>query len=267
MALKAIIDSIDGLPEDVAKEYTQTEDGQYRLDVEPTGGLELHAPGKLKKALEQERHNAAKAAERAKKFDGLDPSEVREALKKVEEMADWLPADKIDASVKERERQLIAKHKEEMEKAKAESSSLTKELERHLIRGRATAAISKAKGTPELLLPIVSSRMKMQRKDDGKFFVEVVDEDGVGRVGDANGSPMTVEQLVDDLRKDERYARAFDGDNASGAGSGGGVGGSGSRRGSGNIKITESEASNAQTYRNAQKRATDAGVELEIVKG
>jgi hypothetical protein len=58
----------------------------------------------------------------------------------------------------------------------------------------------------------------------------VVDGKGNPRIGDAQGNPMTIKQLVDELKQDPDFARNFEGSGSSGggaprsnAGGGGGV--------------------------------------------
>src|SRR5690606_29103586 len=52
MALKSILESLDGLPEDIKKEYTE-KDGKFYLDLE---GLDDHpAVGALKRAKDHEK--------------------------------------------------------------------------------------------------------------------------------------------------------------------------------------------------------------------
>lgn len=76
MALKPVIDTIEGLDTGVAALYTKGQDGKYRLDIE--GGIPDVT--NLNKALRSERE-AREAAERAaKQFEGLDPQEVRSLM-------------------------------------------------------------------------------------------------------------------------------------------------------------------------------------------
>ena len=49
----------------------------------------------------------------------------------------------------------------------------------------------------------------MRQNDAGQFVVEVIDGDGNQRI-DAQGNPMTIPQLVDEMRASETFSRAFE---------------------------------------------------------
>lgn len=94
---------------------------------------------------------------------------------------------------------------------------LTSLLEHSLIDAEATRAIVAAKGSPELLMPFVKESARVL-EEDGKFVVRVFDKTGNTRIGDANGAPMTIAQLVAEMREDELFGRAFDASGATGGG-------------------------------------------------
>lgn len=84
MALKMLLDSLDGVPESVQPFYQKTEDGKFRLELdgyeEPTG---------LKKALQSERTRASDLEKKLKTFDGIDPVKVHEWQSKLEDDEDF----------------------------------------------------------------------------------------------------------------------------------------------------------------------------------
>ena len=66
MALKSILESLDGLSEDIKKEYTE-KDGKFYLDIE---GLDLHpGVGGLKRAKDHEKNLRQKAEEKARELE------------------------------------------------------------------------------------------------------------------------------------------------------------------------------------------------------
>jgi hypothetical protein len=104
MALKATLDTLDGLPEAFHEHYKKDEaTGKYRLDAE---GVE-DVTG-LKSALEKERNERKTAATKYKELQeqlgDLDPAKAREALKKLQELEDkkLIDAGKIDEVVAQR---------------------------------------------------------------------------------------------------------------------------------------------------------------------
>ena len=78
-------------------------------------------------------------------------------------------------------------------------------LEARLIEAEARAAIQAAHGVPELLLPVVAARL-------------TVGEDGAIAAAGDDGKSLTVAQVVEILRADPIYGRAFDASGKGGSG-------------------------------------------------
>lgn len=275
MALKAILASLDGLSDGIKSEYREHE-GKYVLDVTPVDGFELVGGG-LKKALETERNTTKQLKEQAKRFENLDPDEAREAMRKVQEFANFDPEKKAAEALKEKERQLklsldeerkklTDKHTQELTAEKERSKNLSAQLREHMVVTAATKAITDAKGAVPLLLPIVQSQVRM-REDNGRLIAEVIGADGQSRLSPKSGStdPMTIAELVQELAGNESYARAFDGSGASGSGaSGGGAGTGGTKASFGALVLSEADSKDPVKYRAARERAHKEGRVLQI---
>lgn len=259
MALDAIVESMDKVAEGLREHYKEVEGGgSFVLDVIAVKGTELADTQGLKKALERERSNVKSAQTKLKTFDGIDPKEAREALGKMDEMADWDPDKKLEEAVQAREKQLVKRHEDEKKTLNSRVENLREQLSDNLIKATATKAIAEAKGSVELLLPHVMRQTKMRETDDGKLIAEVVDEAGHQRVGDSTGNPMTIPQLVDELKKDSTFSRAFDATGASGSGAGGaGRGGGGA--GSGGVSSTKTVSRGDQDAMNANIEGIASG--------
>ncbi len=91
-------------------------------------------------------------------------------------------------------------------------------LSTHLIGDIASRALAEAKGSPELLLPIVRANCKVVEVD-GSYQVRVVDAQGDFRTDGAGGF-MGVKELVAELKTNDAYARAFESETNSGGGKG-----------------------------------------------
>lgn len=225
MALKAVLDKLDGLPADVAKEYKQSADGKFVLDVAPEGGMALENVTGLRNSLAATRTERDEATEALKPWKalGVDPTKAKEAITKVAEMANWTPEQKVQEQLKAREDQLAAKHKTELDPIRAERDQAIAQMQKMLVTSVATAALAAEKGSVELLLPVIERQTRV-RKVGERYVAEVLDEKGNARVSPTPGKDgdMTVGELVLELKKDARYARAFDGSGASGSGAGGG---------------------------------------------
>lgn len=255
--LRAILESVEELSEVLRKEYTEQTSGpltgKFLLDVEAVGGVELRDTEALKGALGRERENARLAAEKLKQFDDLDPIQAREALKKVDEMRDWNPEQKLQEGIKAREAQLLTKHSESLSTKQVEVDGLTSQLEKVLIINAATLAISAQKGNPKLLLPHVLAQTRMRKSDNGQFIVDVIGDDGIARVGDASGGAMSIPQLIEEMKGQDDFSVAFAGSGASGSGAGSG---SGSGSGSEGRKVGVPKTINA-----SDQAAIDANIE------
>ena len=217
MALKAIVDNLDGLAEDVAKEYKQREDAKYVLDVMSVDGLELAEVSKLQSALSKERENSRKATEQLKAFDGLDPTKAREALKKLEEMATWTPEQKVKEQIETVKASIIEAHAKEKAALQEKVEKLTKSLQEEMITSVVSQEVAKQKGNVRLLMPHIQKQTRL-RDADGKFISEVLDTDGNPRVYGSDGHPMSIGELVAEMKTQDDFASAFEGTGATGSG-------------------------------------------------
>lgn len=228
MGLKLIVDTLEEIDEKHRDLY-ELKDGKYHLIVE---GLE-DTTG-LKTALRKEREardaldKKVKAWERA----GKTPEEIEELIAKAAEAEEeklrsagqW---DKLKDQMNEKHAKEIKGLKDQIAAKDNEIGTVKKSLEAHLVDAQATAAIAANKGTAKLLLPHVQRHVRVIEKD-GKYVTQVVDEKGDPRV-DSKGNPLTIEQFVAEMRDDDVYGRAFEGNGQSGGGTppGGGNGGGG----------------------------------------
>jgi len=224
MALKAIIDTIDSLP-DVLREHYQpgegANEGKFVLGVEAVGGLALEDVSGLKSALGKERTTREALEKSVVKFKDIDPDKAREALAKLEELGNLDPAKEADKLANTKfeaaKAQLLEKHGGEVQARDERIGQLTKTVEGLLIDAAATSAIAEAKGSIDLLLPHVKAQTRV-KETDGKFSVEVIDRDGNGRIANGKGDHMTIQDLVAEMRQSDTFARAFDGTGHSGSG-------------------------------------------------
>lgn len=197
MALQLILQSLDGLSADVAKEYTEQEDGTFRLDV--TG---IEDTGALKRAKEHEKTQRKQAQTR-----------VTELQSKVEDLEDQIAAlgdpskNSADAvKLQKLERQLT----EAQGKLTARENELMGEISRLTSTAEATSLVSDLTDFPELMMPMVRARLTTVL-ENGKAVVKVLDADG--EVGS-----MTVAELKAEIENDKKYAPILRGSEGSGSG-------------------------------------------------
>lgn len=258
MALKAIIDSLDGLPEDVQKEYKQ-QDGKYILDVTPVSGYELGNTEDLKKKIgdtnlkcEDAIKTRDAAKQKLKAFEGVDPTEVATMKTQLEKFKNIDPNLDPDKLVEERAKALMAdkladtnkKHEQALSDEKANSASLKEQVRKNLIISGAKSALAKHKGSEKLLLPTVINASLMIADEEGNFTAGIKGDNGEPKLSmeAGNNGNMTIDEYVKIMSEDEDYAPAFGGTGSTGGGGGGGGGG-----GQGKItRITRSQAETGQ---------------------
>lgn len=78
------------------------------------------------------------------------------------------------------------------------------------------SAIGAAKGEPALLKPIITSRVKGELKEDGTIALTVINTDGTPMF--KNGKAATLADLLEDIKADKVYGRAFEPTEAHGSG-------------------------------------------------
>ncbi len=210
MALKLTVDSLDGL-DDAAKALYVQDGDKFKLDVdvpqpEDTSGL--------KNALQAERKIASALDKKVKGWEklGKSPDEIQELIEaqeaqnrsQAEKRGEF---DKILAQVNEKHATAL--------KAKEETvAQMRKRLESELVDSKAIAAIAAAKGKTKLLLPLVKNQLRV----DENFNVVVLGADGETPKVNDKGEPLTINDLVNEMRASEDFGAAFEGSGQSGSG-------------------------------------------------
>lgn len=262
MALKAILDSLDGVDEHFKGEYVEKEiDGKkaFVLDVESVGGYSLEDVGGLKTSLGKERATREKLEKDVIKFKDIDPDKARSALEELEELKKLDPekeADKIaNTKLEAAKAQLIKKHNEDLEAERSKSGKYRGKVEELLRDGVAIAALAEMKGSVDLLLPHVRSQTRVV-EDGDDFRVEVIGKDGNARIGNSKGELMSIKDLIAEMRDSDTFGLAFEGDGKSGGGKRPGNGGGG------NPTLKRSQMSAEEKHEYQQKHGQAAFLKL-----
>jgi ribosomal protein S13 len=231
MPLKSIVAKLDDVNEAQRAFYragTAEEglEGKFILDVDASDGFTLENVDGLKRALATERSEHGAAKRSLKAFEGIDPEKAKTAIAKIDELGDIDPKKDVDRLVEEK---IQARVTQINERHETEKTSLSKRIEARdallrqtLVQDAALQAISAEKGDPDLLLPHVLPKIKLDlaEGDDGKLTtkIHVLDEKGNTRIGDSQGNDMTIGQLVGDMKKHEKFSRLFEGSGHQGSG-------------------------------------------------
>lgn len=209
MALKSVLDSIEGLPDDVKKEYKKEGD-KYVLDVD---GIDNHpGVGALKNSMtnaKSERttaQNEARAAKEALQAANDQLDEMRRgAIPKGDVTAlenSWKT--KMDTAVAERDGKI---------------TKLTAAVDKNVRQAAASALAAELFVNPALGLPHVLPRLTVT-EDGEDFVVKVLGPDG-------KPSASTMDDFKKELLQNKDLAPILRGTRASGGGANGGAGGGG----------------------------------------
>ncbi|NBW17560.1 MAG: hypothetical protein EBR82_57250 [Caulobacteraceae bacterium] len=220
MPIEQIFDTREDAPEWIRPALLE-QDGKFVFQAELA-----HEVGGLKKALETERKQKAEAEKRLKGFEGVDVDQYQKLMaerdeieaKQAQKAGDWVSREEqlkkqLQADLAKREGHYTA----EIQGRDAKIALMQSALERSLITAEATSAISALKGTPELLLPHVMQRVRIF-EEDGDYTVKVLDAQGQPRIADVKGTPFTIKHLVEEMRNDPVFGRAFEASGTGGSG-------------------------------------------------
>ena len=210
----ATVDAIDTVPEGFRGLYKET-DGKFALD---TSFIEKSEPFKTVKGALSKANKESEATRRqvkawealgktAEEIQALLDAQATEEQKKAEKAGEW---DKLKGQMNE-------KHQTELKSKDEQIGKLRSTLEKHMIDSVATAEIAAAKGVPTLLLPHVQRMTKVVEDEAGNYTVQVVNAKGEPRV-DAKGEPLTIKDLVEEMKQAEDFGRAFEGSGTKGSG-------------------------------------------------
>lgn len=146
-------------------------------------------------------------------FDSVDIDGLKEKASKADELESKLKGlSKSDEKYDELKRSL----EEQLTLERQKHEKFVNQYTEQAVDSRITQAISRNSGIPELLKPIVKSRVKPVLSESGDVSMEVLSQDGKPYF--VNGKEATVDDIVNELKNDEIYARAFNGSGASGTG-------------------------------------------------
>lgn len=120
---------------------------------------------------------------------GADPKKIAEGVQK-----EWEP--KVNA-------------------ANTRATKLLGQLENVLVNGEALRSLAGQTSAPELALPFIKNQVKVVEQN-GEFQVHVVDENGETRFSGTN--PMSIKELVAEMKTNAKYARLFDSEAPAGTG-------------------------------------------------
>lgn len=208
----AELDTLDNVPEVYRGLYTQA-NGKYTI-AEAHRALTATIDG-LGSNLKAAKNNLTKANGESKthreslqgllKAAGVDNAEGLTA-----KLADLEGKIAAGATVKPEEIRAAveADWKGKLQGVEDKNAKLSGTLQKLLVDNEAISALAEAKGSTKLLVPLIKSMTKVIEDENGDYIAVVTKPNGDVRAN-ASGSPMTIAELVAEMKKDPDLKTAF----------------------------------------------------------
>lgn len=246
MALQAVVEKLDAIPEALRTEYTE-KDGKFYLNLE--GGDNLPFVAGLRTALDTERNSnkTVKEAITAWKKIGKTPEEISElvAAKEAAEAEAKKKAGDFDGILKQHQE----KWEGEKKTALGERDAALNVARSAVVDSGIKSALVGAKATGEgvALLPRILGDRVRSEFVDGQFVISIVQADGkTPMIGNGPNGSATYDDLIKEAVKN--FPSLFEG-----AGGGGGKPPKEGSGGSGDKTITRGEWDKLTPYEQADK--------------
>lgn len=220
MALKAILDSLEGVSDEIKSHYEE-KDGKFYLKVTAVGGWALEDVTGLRNTVATTRKEREEAKEALKQWEALGVSaDEAESLiergKRLDTMDPEKDAPKLARELfdswKEGElKKIQVAHKKEIEKMEGTNRTLSEQLEEEIIDARVLQAIVKAGGRPKGLTHLVKSQVRITQGSNGRLVAEVIDPSTKAPRPGSGGNSMSLDELVAELKEDPELMGNFDG--------------------------------------------------------
>ena len=257
MALKALMDSLDGISEDLKKEYTKLENGKYLLQVETIDGYALEDVTGLKSAYSKEQEARRGFESRLKAFGDLDVDVANNAIAKYKEMENWTPEEKVKEQIEMRVNGITEKYQKEATEYTKYIQTLETSVQNHLVDNAIMTAFAEHNvKSPKAFKPFVKTNIKVEKDDNGQLKAYILDDKGLNRISQKQGvtDHMDIMEYVGLLKEDADCATFYEGSGVSGSGAKGGAsGGDPSKVTQFDEKMTVNEKYNA-AYGNTQSK-------------
>jgi len=205
-------DSLETVPEQFRPLYTPEagEDGKFSVNPDFAGvATAINGFNKTAKTLRQQLKGAAVDLSPLAEY-GSTPEEIQQgiqaAMQTLKEGAKG-KGEEVQKQIDSMKEALKAAHAKELGTKDTRIEGLQNQLYQLMVRNEANTAIAREEGIPDLLMPFVEQQIKVSEAD-GKFNVNVVDADGEIRYG-ATGGPMSVTELVQEMKTKDMYLPLF----------------------------------------------------------
>jgi flagellar biosynthesis GTPase FlhF len=233
MKLKTVVQTLDGLSEEIAQLYTKSGES-YVLSLD---GIDEHPEVKglssaIKAVRTEKKTIEEQLTELSNKIAGIDLEKVKDIdpekyqehlaeLQRLKDEEDQRQKQKLKDEQKweKLEQQLMQSHEDkikgleekytrEIEDLKTgtttEKEQLMGALKENLKDRELTAALAKAGGNIPILTPHIAPYVDVKKMEDGSFKAVVIDKEGKPRMDD-KGQLLTIESLVGEFKEKPEF--------------------------------------------------------------
>jgi len=213
------IDSVDKIPEQFRPLYAQDDARSLMvLRDDPAVKGAVTAITGLNRALSASRAEAKAAKGRAIDLTPLsefgdNPNSILEGFnsKITELQSELAKGDKAKLNLDKIKQELAEAHSKDLKTKDTRIEALTGQLYNLLVENTASSAVTELKGVPQLLMPFIKQQVKVVEQD-GEQKVFVTDKSGDIRYSGVTGQPMTIKELVSEMKADAQFGRLFESD-------------------------------------------------------
>lgn len=211
------------VPEDFKGLYEKTDEGYKLRSEDPGVKAAISAITGLNKALVASRAEARDAKSRKVDLSALeafgdtsDLSALAASInERIEEASKSKNAD-VESKVTKIKQDLSAAHTAELEKMSKRNEALRNQLYTNMVESAAVKALADAGAIDaDLVLPMIKTRVGVS-EEEGRYQVRILDESGDPRYSGATGEPMSITELVMEMKGQERFGPLFKSEKKSG---------------------------------------------------
>lgn len=226
--MKLQLRTIDGIPE-ALREHAKEVEGGFDLDLPAEWTLEKGVSA-LRNAYDREKEKARTAAEELKRFEGIDPDQAKADADFRKSGGGKTPKEELDAALEAQKTELTKLFEKEKAPLETRKSVLEREVFNRVVRQDARDALTRAGLPADLLEDKVVGQLRPKEFEETdeqgqkvtRFRSVVTLPDGTPRSGTSDGQPMTVDQLVEEIK--DTHGKYIAGIGPSGSGGGGSAG-------------------------------------------
>ncbi len=224
MVMKPVVESLDSVDEKFRGEYVpekgpeNQETGRFILAVDSQDGYEVVNTSGYRKTLDTLRGEIKEHKNTLSQFEGIDPTTYKETVEELQRFkeADPEKEEHINEQVAQRTEAAQAKMQQQLETFKTEAEKRQNETiaERDKFKGmltqvsvveKAHVLAAKVSASPDLLAPHIMPFLKLNT--EGKTPVlEVVDANGTPRSGKDFSTPMTTDELLEEISNEPKFS-------------------------------------------------------------